>query len=70
MTTGFAYLLPILAVFIGFAVFGMMAALASNNRKCESCGKVFFGETDLLVHKKVCSHREAKKDVVKLPRAA
>lgn len=53
-----AYLLPIIAVFIAFLTFGVVAAVGVNSRKCDGCGQKFIGETDLLVHKKTCIHRD------------
>lgn len=54
----FAYLLPIVAVFIAFLTFGAVTAVGIHARKCDGCGQKFIGETDLLVHKKTCIHRD------------
>lgn len=62
----FAYLIPVVAAFIGLFVLGAITVLGTYAKRCESCGKEFVGETDLLVHEKTCSH----KDVASISRAA
>ncbi len=64
--SAFAYLLPVVAAFIGLFVLGAFTVIGNYTRRCEGCGTEFIGETDLLVHQKTCSH----KDVASISRAA
>lgn len=66
MAPEFAYLIPAVAALFGLFILGMVTVIGSITKRCESCGKEFIGDSDLLNHKKVCSHS----DTVKISRAA